>query len=182
MSGHNKWSKIKHKKAHTDAVKSKIFSKHAALIASESRKSGGDREAPGLRAAIENAGKANMPKENIERAIEKGSGPDAAALEEVLYEAYGPSGVAIVITGLTENKNRTAQQVKQTLREHGTELAESGAALWNFKKTNGQWQAQHRTSLPDSQQEKLNKLTEALEELDEVQAVFTSAKGNIESP
>jgi transcriptional/translational regulatory protein YebC/TACO1 len=107
MSGHNKWSKIKHKKAATDAQKSKIFSKHAAVIAMESRKAGGNLTSPSLIAVIERAKKDSMPKENIDRAVAKGAGGTGAALEEVVFEAFGPGGTAMIITAVTDNNNRT---------------------------------------------------------------------------
>jgi transcriptional/translational regulatory protein YebC/TACO1 len=98
MAGHNKWSKIKHKKAATDAQKSKIFSKHASYIAVESRKAGGDINSPGLAAAIERAKKDSMPKENIDRAVAKGSGADGSSLEEVMYETYGEKLASLIET------------------------------------------------------------------------------------
>jgi len=110
MSGHNKWSKIKHKKAATDAQRSKIFSKHSSLITMESRNAGGDTNSPSLAAAIERAKKDSMPKDNIERAVAKGSGSEGANLQEVMFEAYGPGGVAILITAVTDNNNRTKDQ------------------------------------------------------------------------
>src|SRR3989344_2307535 len=97
MSGHSKWSQIKHKKAITDARKSKVFSKLVRFLTVESRKAKGDRNAPGLRLAIEKAKAANMPSDNIDRAVEKGRGDTETAMEEVLYESYGPGGVALLI-------------------------------------------------------------------------------------
>src|SRR5690348_1557363 len=107
MSGHNKWSKIKNKKAVTDAKKSKVFSMFAKMIAVESRKAKGDKNSPSLRAVMERARAVNMPNDNIDRAVAKGAGGDGGNLEEVLYEAYGPGGAALIIEGITDNKNRT---------------------------------------------------------------------------
>jgi YebC/PmpR family DNA-binding regulatory protein len=176
MSGHNKWSKIKHKKAATDAQNSKIFGKVALLITQESKKAGGDKEAPGVRSAVEKAKAVNMPSENIERAIEKGAGADAGSLEEVTYEAYGPAGVGIIITGLTDNNNRTSAEVKHALSKNGTALAGAGAASWNFTKKEGEWVANTTTELSESDEASLIKLIEVIEDLDDVQEVYTSAK------
>ena len=176
MSGHNKWSKIKHKKAATDAVKSKLFSKYSKLITQESKKAGGDTESPGLRAAIEKAKTANMPADNIDRAVKKGTGEDASNMEEVVYEAYGVGGVAFVITGLTDNKNRAAQEVKAVLSKNQTELAGSGAALWNFENMNGEWIPGNTIPVSEEEKNKINKLTEELEDLDDIQGVYTTAE------
>ena len=119
MSGHNKWSKIKHKKAATDAQKSKIFSKHAQIISIESRSANGDINSPSLKAAIERAKKDSMPATNIDRAVKKGIGGEAGLLEKVTYEAYGPGGTALIIEGVTDNRNRTAAEIKHLLSKQG---------------------------------------------------------------
>ncbi len=175
MSGHNKWSKIKHKKAATDAQKSKIFSKHSSLIAMESRKAGGDVNSPGLAAAIERAKKDSMPKDNIERAVQKGSGTNGAALQEVMFEAYGPGGVAMLITAITDNNNRTNQEVKHAFTRAGLQLGTPGSAAWAFTKTSEGYTPNNQTELSDQDGEKLASLIENLEELDDVQDIFTSA-------
>lgn len=175
MSGHNKWSKIKHKKAATDAQKSKIFSKHSSLIAMESRKAGGDVNSPGLAAAIERAKKDSMPKENIEKAVAKGGGTDGAALEEVLYETYGPGGAAIIITAVTDNSNRTTPEIRHILSKAGFELGASGSALWAFSKTSEGYVPNTPMELSESDGEKLGNLIETLEEHEDVQDVFTTA-------
>src|SRR3989338_4864675 len=100
MSGHNKWSQIKHQKGKTDAKKSQVFAKFAKLVTAEAKKSGGNREAPGLKAAIERARAANMPSDNIERAIKKAVGGDTKVMESLMYEAYGPGGCAMLIEAL----------------------------------------------------------------------------------
>lgn len=176
MSGHNKWSKIKHKKAITDAKKSKVFSKFVKLIQVESKKAGGDVNSPGLRAAIEKAKRENMPSDNIERAIAKGKTDTSADMEHVLYEAYGPGGSAIIIEGLTDNRNRTAAEIKHTLSKNGLELAAPGAAAWAFEKTEGEWKPKTTVELGEEDGEKLMKLTEELENNDDVQEVHTNAE------
>ena len=137
MSGHNKWSKIKHKKAATDAAKSRVFSKHAALIAMEARKAGGNLTSPGVLAMVERAKKDSMPKDNIERALAKGSGGNGAALEEVIFEAFGPGGVAMIIVAVTDNNNRTAPEIKHVFHKAGLELGAPGSAMWAFTKIDG---------------------------------------------
>ena len=176
MAGHNKWSKIKHKKAAGDAQKSRIFGKLSRLISSEAKKAKGDRNAPGLRAAIEKAKRANMPGDNIERAIKKGEGGETASMEAVIYEAYGPGGAALMIEGLTDNRNRAAAEVKHALAKHGFSLAEPGSASWAFEKTDEGYKAATLCSLDESDKEKLSSLIESLEELEDVQEVFTNAE------
>lgn len=175
MAGHNKWSKIKHKKAATDAQKSKLFSKHASLIAMESRKAAGDTNSPSLAAAIERAKKDSMPKENIERAVAKGKGGEGAGLEEVLYETYGPGGTALLITAVTDNTNRTSPEIRHILSRAGYQLGAPGSASWAFKKTDGGYIPQNPVDLNDEDGEKLASLIEALEEHDDVQDVYTTA-------
>ncbi len=175
MSGHNKWSKIKHKKAATDAVKSRIFSKHSALIAMESRKAGGDINSPGLAAAISRAKSDSMPKDNIDRAVQKGRGAEGAALQEVLFEAYGPGGVAMLITAVTDNNNRTSQEVRHAFTKAGYQLGTPGSAAWAFTKTEDGYVPTTPLGLLDSDGEKLAELIEKLEELEDVQDIFTTA-------
>lgn len=175
MSGHNKWSKIKHKKAASDAQKSKIFSKHSALIAMESRKAKGDVNSPGLFAAIERAKKDSMPKENIERAVEKGAGTGGTALEEALYEGYGPGGVAMLISVVTDNTNRTAAQVRHTFSKFGLEMGTPGSAAWAFRKTATGYEPTMPMELDDASGEKLAEFIEALEENDDVTDIYTAA-------
>lgn len=175
MSGHNKWSKIKHKKAATDAKKSAEFSKFAKLIAVESSKAGGDTSSPDLKMAIERAKKVNMPNENIERAIKKGAGGQENS-EKVNYETYGPAGTAIIIQTLTDNRNRTVSELKSVLHKHGLALAEPGAANWAFTKSQGEWVAQTTIELKEEQKQKLEDLKEKIKELDDIQEVYTNAE------
>jgi len=175
MSGHNKWSKIKHKKAATDAQKSKVFSKFVKLIQVESKRAGGNLDDPGLRAVIDNAKKENMPKDNIDRAVKKGAGSDAINLESITYEAYGPGGVALIIEALTDSRNRAAAEVRHILDKNGYELAVHGSALWAFTCTGHIWEATTTTLVDDSVGEALDDLVEQLEECDDVQEVFTNA-------
>ncbi len=175
MSGHSKWSKVKHKKAATDAKKSKVFSKFASLISFESKRASGDVNSPGLRAVIERARAENMPQENIDRAVRRGTGADAGTMEEVTYEAYGPGGCALVISGLTDNKNRTAAEVKHILSKKGLSLAGMGSALWAFTKTEGVWSPTATMPMQDADKEAVATLIEELEDLDDIQSVSTNA-------
>ncbi len=175
MSGHNKWSKIKHKKAATDAQKSRIFSKHSMLIAMESRKAGGDINSPGLAAVIDRAKKDSMPKENIDRAVAKGTGAGAASLQEVMYEAFGPGGTAIIITAVTDNNNRTAPEIRNIFTKAGLQLGTPGTAAWAFTKTSTGYTPQNPIELSDKDGEKLANLIEALEEQNDVQDIYTTA-------
>lgn len=136
MSGHSKWSQIKYKKALTDAKKGKIFSKMARLIAVAARAKGGDPQTnPQLRLAIEKARAFNMPSENIERAIKRGTGDiEGVKMEEFTIEAYGPSGIALIIEGITDNKNRTVSEIKYLLGQHDGKMAEQGSVSWLFEK------------------------------------------------
>lgn len=174
MSGHNKWSKIKHKKALTDAKKSKVFSKFVKLIQVESKKVGGNVDSPGLRTAIDKAKAENMPSDNIERAIAKGKADTGADMEYLLFEAYGPGGSAIIIEGLTDNKNRTAPEIKHILTKRGLHLATPHSVTWAFEKVNGGWQAKTPHEISPEDLEKLEGLIEELEDHDDVQGVYTN--------
>ncbi|MDD3480943.1 MAG: YebC/PmpR family DNA-binding transcriptional regulator [Patescibacteria group bacterium] len=135
MSGHSKWSSIKHKKAATDAKKGKAFTKVANMI-SIAAKSGGDPSMnPALALAIDKAKEVNMPKANVERAIKKGTGElGGAQIEEVVYEGYGPEGVAFLIEVATDNKNRTVSEVRSTLVKGGGSMASAGAVSYVFER------------------------------------------------
>lgn len=177
MSGHNKWSKIKHKKAATDAQKSKIFSKHSSLITVESRNANGNMDSPGLKAAIERAKKDSMPAANIEKAVKKGTGEGAKAMEALTYEAYGPGGTALMIDTITDNRNRTAAEIKHLLSKQGLSIAEPGAAAWAFKKNaEMEWEPNATIPIDEEDGEKLGKVIEAIEEHDDVQGVYTNAE------
>lgn len=174
MSGHSKWSKIKHKKASTDARRSKVFSKLVRFITVEAKKAKGDRNSPGLRAAIDKARAENMPADNIDRAVEK-AGSSIDALEGVVYEGYGPGGVAIIIEGYTDNRNRTVQEVKHILNKNGGSLATQGAAMWAFQKnTAGKLEPMSTVNLTEADMESLAAIVDELEEHDDVSEVYTN--------
>jgi len=135
MSGHNKWSSIKHKKGAADAKRGQLFTRLVKEIILAAKSGGGDPEAnPRLRTAIMNAKAANMPRDNIERAIKRGTGEiEGASYEEVVYEGYGPNGIGLVIEVMTDNKNRTIADLRHTLTKYGGTMAESGSVAWNFE-------------------------------------------------
>jgi YebC/PmpR family DNA-binding regulatory protein len=137
MSGHSKWSTIKHKKGAQDARRGKLFSKLSRAIIVAAKEGGGDPSGNlALQNAIEKARSYSMPKDNIERAIARGSGADAdaAAFETVVYEGYGPSGVAVLVEALTDNRNRTASDVRHVFSKNDGNLGTSGAVAWLFER------------------------------------------------
>ncbi|MHB8470759.1 MAG: YebC/PmpR family DNA-binding transcriptional regulator [Gaiellaceae bacterium] len=137
MSGHSKWSSIKHKKGAADKKRGKLFSKLSRAIIVAAKEGGGDPAANlALQNAIEKAKSYSMPKDNIDRAIAKGSGADAdaSAFETIVYEGYGPSGVAVIVEALTDNRNRTAGEVRHTFAKNDGNLGTAGAVAWLFER------------------------------------------------
>ncbi len=175
MSGHNKWSQIKNKKAVTDAKRSKVFGKLARLITLESKKAMGNMTSPGLRAVIERAKKEYMQADIIDRAVKKGAGTDAGEMYAVLYETYGPGGCALMIEGLTDSTNRTVAEIKHLLSKRGLSLAGQGSAAWAFTKTADGYIPTSTVPLSDEDGNALADLLEELDENDDVQEVYTNA-------
>src|SRR5919107_5713958 len=137
MSGHSKWSSIKHKKGAADAKRGKLFSKLSRAIIVAAKEGGGDpANNLALQNAVEKAKSYSMPKDNIDRAIAKGSGADADAdaFESITYEGYGPEGVAVIVEALTDNRNRTASDVRHAFTKHGGSLGATGAVAWQFER------------------------------------------------
>ena len=137
MSGHSKWSSIKHKKGAADAKRGQLFSKLSRAIIVAAKEGGPDPDGNlALQNAIEKARSYSMPKDNIERAIAKGSGADADAssYETVIYEGYGPEGVAVLVEAVTDNRNRTASEVRHAFTKHGGNLGTTGAVAWQFER------------------------------------------------
>jgi YebC/PmpR family DNA-binding regulatory protein len=137
MSGHSKWSSIKHKKGAADAKRGKLFTKLARAITVAARDGGGDPDGnPALATAVQKARDASMPKDNIQRAIDRGTGAgsDSAAIERVIYEGYGPAGVAILVEALTDNRNRASAEIRFAFSKHGGSLGEPGSVAWIFEK------------------------------------------------
>ena len=137
MSGHSKWSSIKHKKGAADAKRGKLFTKLARAITVAARDGGGDPDGnPALATAVQKARDASMPKDNIQRAIDRGTGAgaDAAAIERVVFEGYGPGGAAILVEALTDNRNRTSADIRHAFTKHDGSLGEPGSVAWIFEK------------------------------------------------
>jgi YebC/PmpR family DNA-binding regulatory protein len=135
MSGHSKWSTIKHKKQATDARRGQLFTRLAREIEIAARDGGDPDMNVRLRLAMDKARAANMPKDNIERAIKRGTGElKGDELQEILYEAYGPNGIAVLITVVTDNRNRSTADVRRIFTKNGGSLAEPGAVAWQFKR------------------------------------------------
>lgn len=166
MSGHSKWSQIKHKKALTDKKKGQIFSKLSRLITLAAKKGTDPKSNPSLAQAIENARAMNMPSDNIERAIKKISDKSQVQLEELSIEALGPGGVALKIKAITDNRNRTMAEIKKILAEHSSKLVPPGSLTWMF--------GQHLTISDTSVQEQIDKLFEVLDDQDEVEDVSSN--------
>lgn len=179
MAGHSKWAQIKRQKAVTDAAKSKAFSRFARLITIEAKKAGGNLSSPSLMGAIERAKAVNMPKDNIERAIAKGSSKEAGDLEQVVYEFYGPGGAALIIDALTDNKNRTTQEIKHMISKAGFELGTQGSAAWAFAKSGDGSLSPNEPlmELSESDEEALGALLDQFDDHEDVQQVYTNARG-----
>ena len=163
MSGHSKWSQIRHKKGLTDQKRGQIFSKLAKMITVAAKDGNNPETNSKLKTAIEKAKAANLPKENIDKAIKKVSEKDQAQLEELLIEALGPGGVALRIKAITDNRNRTIAEIKKILSDHESKIVQPGSLSWMFNQP---------VSLVDpANQGKLDRLLEALDEQDDVEDV-----------
>lgn len=182
MAGHSKWNNIKNRKGAADEKRAKVFaelSKHIRLAVKEG-KSDTPQFNPSLRLALDKARAANMPKDKIQRAIDRGMGRGAAgaSIQEVMYEAFGPGGVAILIQAVTDNLNRTGSEIRFALSRNGGSLAGPGSAKYMFQRTaDGQsYQASMTVEVGDQDGEALLALIEALEEHDDVEEVITNAQ------
>lgn len=178
MSGHNKWSQIKEKKGKTDAQKSKVFSMYAKIITMEAKKAGGDKNAPGLKAAVERAKSFNVPNDVIDRATKKGFGNEANSMEEVIYEGYGPGGVAFIMKGITDNKNRTTQEIKHILSKNGGNLGGQGSVMWAFQKTADGYSPITPMDISQGDQEAVLRLYGELDDHEDIQDIFSNANLN----
>lgn len=172
MAGHSKWAQIKHKKASTDQKRGQLFSKLLNAIAVSARGNPDPAFNPRLRAAIEKAKENQVPQENIERAIKKAS--EAKNLEEIIIEAYGPEKTAIIIEGITDNKNRSINEIRALLNENGAKIAEQGSVLWLFEKKNNEWQSKFKQTISKEGEQKLAILIEKLRERSDVLKTTTN--------
>lgn len=177
MSGHSKWSQIKRSKGAEDVKRSKIFGKLGSLIANEVKKQHGDINSSTVKTLVEKAKKENMPKDTIERSLKKGQSSDMALAEELIYEAYGPGGCALMIIAFTSNRNKAAQEIKHILSKSGYSLATTGSAAWAFTRNHeGDFIPSSTMELTEEELESLSKLVDLLEENDEVQDVYTNVE------
>lgn len=182
MSGHSHWSSIKYKKGTADAKKSKAFSKIAKELQIATKEGGKDLQFNAkLRLAIERAKDINMPQESIERAIKKGAGEmEGTALENIVFEAFGPGGIAIIIEAITDNKNRSIVEIKQALNQNGGKFASEGAVKWMFeqrqKEGRLEWAPKYEIEASKEDQQAAEKLFRALDEIEDVQEIYSNLK------
>ncbi len=172
MSGHNKWSQIKNQKGATDKKRGQLFSKLLKAISIAAKTEANPQFNPRLRSAMEKAKEFNVPQDNIERAVSKAS--EAKNLEDIVVEAYGPEGVALIIEGITDSTNRSISEIKHILTENGAKIANPGSVLWSFEKTNNEWKAKFPQEISEDGRKKVASLIEALEEHEDVQNVTTN--------
>ena len=175
MSGHSHWSGIKHRKGAADQKRGLVFSKLLAAITAAARAEQNPDFNPRLRTAVQKAKEANVPSENIERAVKRAK-ESGAVLEELTLEAYGPGGTALLIEAITDNKNRTIPEIKKILGDHGAKWTEAGSVRWAFEKKETAFEPKFPQKLNEEDAEKLNVLVEALEDHDDVQKVYTNAE------
>jgi YebC/PmpR family DNA-binding regulatory protein len=175
MSGHSHWAGIKHKKGVVDQKRGQVFSKLLAAISAAAKSESNPEFNPRLRTAVDKAKEAQVPAENIERAIKHAS-EAGQNLEELLFEAYGPGGAAILIEAISDNKNRTVQEIKRVLHETGGKWAESGSVRWAFEtnQKEGGRTAKFPQTIGEEDKNKLKILVEALENQSDVQKVLTN--------
>lgn len=170
MSGHSHWAGIKHRKGINDAKRGQVFTKHGKLITIAAKSGGGGNPDTNfqLRLAIDRARLDNMPKENIERAIKRGTGElkDQAEIQEIIYEAFGPGGIMMAIKALTDNKNRTVSEIKTILGKFGCKLGGPGSVMWNFEISNLEYKPKNIVVVDEKAKEQYKKLLEALDDQD----------------
>lgn len=177
MSGHSKWSTIKHKKAALDHKRGKAFSEVSKMIrvAVKEGKSGDPGQNPSLRLAIEKARQVNMPKENVQRAIDRGLGiGKGGRIEEVVYEGYGPGGIGFLVVAHTDNRQRTGGEVRFLFDKNGGSLGGPGSVSYMFDRDGEDYRAKITMPLDEGSRSGIDKLTEALEGQDDVEEVITN--------
>lgn len=174
MSGHSHWAGIKRKKEVIDQKKGKVFSKLLNAISIAARLDPNPQFNPRLRTTIDKAKGNKVPQDNIENAIKRAS--EDKNLEEVLAEAYGPEGVAILIEAITDNKNRTISEVKNILNECGAKWAEPGSVRWSFEQTEGEWKSKFNQQISESAKIKIKNVIEKLEGHDDVQKIYANCE------
>ena len=170
MSGHNKWSSIKHKKASTDGARSKLFSKLSQNISIAARDGTDPQFNSTLRNAIDQAKRQNMPHANIERSIKKAS--EQGGVKSLLLEVYGPRGVGIIVKAFTDNSNRTISEIRVVLKKHDAKLADQGSLSWAFEKVEGGYEPKFLADVSSETKEKIELLVSVLRETDDVYGVY----------
>jgi YebC/PmpR family DNA-binding regulatory protein len=178
MAGHSHWKQIKEHKGSADVKRGVVFSKLLRAISIAARDEKNPDFNPRLRSAVQKAREFNVPQDNIERAIRKAS--DETNVEEVIMEAYGPSGVAMMIIAYTDSKNRTTQEVKNILKDHAGKWAEPGSVRWAFEQIRNEngpaWQARFKQKVDDADKSDLEELVEKLTNCDDVDNIYTNAQ------
>ncbi|MEK9154517.1 MAG: YebC/PmpR family DNA-binding transcriptional regulator [Patescibacteria group bacterium] len=175
MSGHSKWSQIKHQKGTADQKRGALFSKLLSAISVAAKTESNPQFNPRLRTAIEKAKENNVPQDKIESAVKRAL-QAADNIEELLIEAYGPEGVAILIEATTDSRNRSIAEIKKILSDSNAKLAEPGSVLWTFEKQDGAWLAKFNQEISESGKTQLQKLIEKLEEHSDIQKIITNSQ------
>ncbi|MDP3710433.1 MAG: YebC/PmpR family DNA-binding transcriptional regulator [bacterium] len=178
MSGHSKWSQIKHKKSSTDAKKGQLFSKLVKEITVAAKVGGANPDNNArLRSAIERGKSLGLPKDNIERALQRTSGAEAGIdLQEFTYEILGPGGVFMIVTGITDNKNRSLAEIKKILGMFSAKLTNPGSLIWNFERDGQSFTPKTHVEANPQDREILDKLLELLKEHEDIQEIYTNIK------
>jgi len=176
VSGHSKWSKIKHQKGSADKKRGKLFSVLSKRISIAAQIDKNPDTNPSLKSAIDKAKTANMPGEIIKRAIKRGAGefPGQGPIEEVIYEAYGPGGVQLIIVAATDNRNRAIANIRHILTKAGGSLSGQGSVMWNFERGDDGYIAKSKQSVDNNVRAKIDQLISELEEDEDVEEVFTN--------
>lgn len=172
MSGHSKWKQIKHKKAATDEKRAKLFSKLVNIITIAARDGTDPQFNSALRGAIETARKNQVPQANIDRAVKRAT--EKGGLEMLLIEAYGPEGVGVLIEAITDNRNRTMNEIKSLFKDYDTKLANQGSLAWSFEKTADGYRTKFAPEASEATRETINNLVLKLEDRDDVKEVYSA--------
>lgn len=172
MSGHNRWTQIKHQKGAADQKRGQLFSKLLKAISIAAKTDPSPQFNPRLRSAIAKAKSNNLPQENIDRAINKAS--EAKNLEDLIIEAYGPEGTAIIIEAVTDNKNRALSEIKHLISNYAAKIAEPGSVLWAFEKQDSEWKPKFPQAVSVATKEKIRGLIKELNEYEDVQKVVVN--------
>lgn len=175
MAGHSKWKQIKHKKTLADQAKSRLFSKLTNIITVAAKEGVDPQFNPALRNAIEQAKRHNLPQANIERAISRAT--SAGHLSLIVVEAYGPEGAGIIVEAVTDNRNRTINELRSIFKKYDTKMAEPGSVSWSFEKTTSGYRPKFKSAISESAREKLKNLTQTLEAREDIKGIYLAVDG-----